>query len=99
MSGWWIPIAAPIATLLMSVLVIQLHEQQEKQQLMALFSMHVSPGTAELIWRHKGTVLQPGRTRCPKAYSHCLVYGYSRLCQHCRNTPLSPAATLAQSIF
>gem|GEM_PF-572813 len=66
MSGWWIPIAAPIATLLMSVLVIQLHEQQEKQQLMALFSMHVSPGTAELIWRHKGTVLHRGELAAQK---------------------------------
>jgi adenylate cyclase len=60
MGGWWIPVAAPIATLMMSALAIQLHEQQEKQQLMALFSMNVSPGTAELIWRHKGVILHQG---------------------------------------
>ncbi len=58
--GWWIPVAAPIGTLLLSALAIQLYEQQEKQQLMALFSMNVSPGTAELIWRHKGVILHQG---------------------------------------
>ncbi|MEL6854384.1 MAG: CHASE2 domain-containing protein [Cyanobacteria bacterium J06607_13] len=58
--GWWLPIAAPIGTVFLSALAVQLHEQQEKQQLMALFSMNVSPGTAELIWRHKGEILDQG---------------------------------------
>ena len=44
----------------MCAIAVQLHEQQEKQQLMALFSMNVSPGTAELIWRHKGVILDQG---------------------------------------
>ena len=59
-SGWWIPVAAPIGTVLLGALAIQLYEQQEKQQLMALFSMNVSSGTAELIWRHKGAILDQG---------------------------------------
>ncbi|MEO0520009.1 MAG: adenylate/guanylate cyclase domain-containing protein [Cyanobacteria bacterium P01_A01_bin.116] len=58
--GWWLPVAAPIGTILLSAIAVQLHEQQEKQQLMALFSMNVSPGTAELIWRHKGEILDQG---------------------------------------
>ncbi|MEL6161312.1 MAG: adenylate/guanylate cyclase domain-containing protein [Cyanobacteria bacterium J06627_32] len=58
--GWWLPIAAPIGTVFLSALAVQLHEQQEKQQLMALFSMNVSPGTAELIWRNKGEILDQG---------------------------------------
>jgi len=60
LMGWWLPIAAPIGTLFLSALAVQLHEQQEKQQLMALFSMNVSPGTAQLIWRNKGEILDQG---------------------------------------
>ena len=45
-TGWWVPVAAPIGTVMFSALAIQLHEQREKQQLMALFSMHVSPEMA-----------------------------------------------------
>jgi len=44
----------------LTALAVQLHEQQEKQQLMALFSMNVSPGTAQLIWRNKGEILDQG---------------------------------------
>ncbi|MEO1635903.1 MAG: adenylate/guanylate cyclase domain-containing protein [Cyanobacteria bacterium J06631_9] len=58
--GWWLPVAAPIGTVIMSALVMQLYEQQEKQQLMELFSMNVSPGTADLIWRRKGEILDQG---------------------------------------
>ena len=58
--GWWIPLAAPIGTVLLGAIAVQLYEQQEKQQLMALFSMNVSSGTAELIWRHKGVILDQG---------------------------------------
>ncbi|NJM97092.1 MAG: adenylate/guanylate cyclase domain-containing protein [Phormidesmis sp. RL_2_1] len=58
--GWWIPVAAPMGTVFLSALAIQLHEQQEQQQLMELFSMNVSAGTADLIWRHKGAILHRG---------------------------------------
>ena len=59
-GGWWVPVAAPIGTVLLGAIAVQLYEQQEKQQLMALFSMNVSSGTAELIWRHKGVILDHG---------------------------------------
>ena len=58
--GWWLPIAAPVVTIVMSALAVQIQEQQEKQQLMALLSMNVSAGTAALIWRHKGQILDRG---------------------------------------
>ncbi len=58
--GWWIPVAAPIGTVMFSALAIQLHEQRERQQLMALFSMNVSPETAELIWQRKSEILSQG---------------------------------------
>lgn len=59
--GWWLPVAAPIGTVALTGLVIQLREQQEKQQLMDIFSMNVSPGTAELIWQHKDAILHRGK--------------------------------------
>lgn len=58
--GWWVPVAAPVSTVMFSALAIQLQEQREKQQLMALFSMNVSPETAELIWQRKSEILNQG---------------------------------------
>jgi CHASE2 domain-containing sensor protein/class 3 adenylate cyclase len=62
--GWghiWLPIAAPIGTILLTGLVIQLREQYEKQQLMQLFAQQVAPQTAELIWQHKEEILEDGQ--------------------------------------
>jgi len=59
-AGWWIPVAAPVGTIMFSALAIQLHEQRERQQLMALFSMNVSPETAEMIWQRKSEILSQG---------------------------------------
>lgn len=58
--GWWLPIAAPLGTVVLGGLAIPLREQQEKQQLMDIFSMNVSSGTAELIWQHKDAILHRG---------------------------------------
>ena len=58
--GWWLPVAAPLGTVALGGLVIQLREQQEKQQLMDIFSMSVSQGTAELIWQNKEVILHRG---------------------------------------
>jgi CHASE2 domain-containing sensor protein/class 3 adenylate cyclase len=58
---WWIPIAAPIGTMLMAAVGLQLREQYEKQQLMNLFAKHVSPETAELIWQRKEEIIEDGK--------------------------------------
>ena len=58
--GWWLPVAAPVGTIALGGLAVQLREQQEKQQLMDIFSMSVSPGTADLIWQHKDAILHKG---------------------------------------
>ena len=57
---WWLPVAAPIGTLLLAGVGIQLREQYEKQQLMSLFGKHVSPEMASLIWQHRGEIFQSG---------------------------------------
>lgn len=57
---WWIPIAAPIGTILLTGVGVQLREQYEKQQLMGLFEKHVAPETANLIWERKEEIIQDG---------------------------------------
>ncbi|MBE9160956.1 CHASE2 domain-containing protein [Tychonema sp. LEGE 06208] len=57
---WWIPIAAPIGTLILSSTALQLREQYEKQQLMRLFEKHVAPETAQLIWKRKAEIFEQG---------------------------------------
>lgn len=57
---WWLPIAAPIGTILLTGVCVQLREQSEKQQLMRLFQKHVAPETANLIWERKEEIIQDG---------------------------------------
>ncbi|MEG3894531.1 MULTISPECIES: adenylate/guanylate cyclase domain-containing protein [unclassified Microcoleus] len=57
---WWIPIAGPIGTLILSGTALQLREQHEKQQLMRLFEKHVAPETAQLIWKRKAEIFEQG---------------------------------------
>ncbi|MEG4066566.1 adenylate/guanylate cyclase domain-containing protein [Microcoleus sp. Pol11C2] len=57
---WWVPIAAPIGTLVLSSTALQLREQYEKQQLMRLFEKHVAPETAQLIWERKAEIFEQG---------------------------------------
>ncbi|MBE9183910.1 adenylate/guanylate cyclase domain-containing protein [Microcoleus sp. LEGE 07076] len=57
---WWIPVVAPIGTLMLSGTALQLREQYEKQQLMKLFEKHVAPETAQLIWQRKAEIFEQG---------------------------------------
>ncbi|MEB3356721.1 MAG: adenylate/guanylate cyclase domain-containing protein [Synechococcales bacterium] len=52
-----LPVAAPIGTLLMGYMGVQLWHQWEKQQLMHLFEIYLSPQTANLVWSQKETIL------------------------------------------
>ncbi|MBD2039544.1 CHASE2 domain-containing protein [Microcoleus sp. FACHB-672] len=56
----WLPIAAPISTILLAGLGVQLREQYEKQQLMNLFAQHVAPEMAEVIWERKEEIFENG---------------------------------------
>ncbi|WP_293341456.1 MULTISPECIES: adenylate/guanylate cyclase domain-containing protein [unclassified Microcoleus] len=57
---WWLPVAAPIGTLILSGTALQVREQYEKQQLMRLFEKHVAPETAKLIWERKAEIFEQG---------------------------------------
>lgn len=69
---WWIPIAAPIGTILISAVGLQLREQYEKQQLMSLFAKHVAPETAELIWQRKEEIIEDGKLQAQEVIATVL---------------------------
>ncbi|MEG3858545.1 CHASE2 domain-containing protein [Microcoleus sp. herbarium12] len=54
------PIAAPIGTIVLAGIGLQLREQQEKQQLMSLFEKYMAKETAELIWERKDEIFKNG---------------------------------------
>ena len=56
----WIPIVAPVGTILLAGMGVQLREQHERQLLMALFAEHVSPATAALLWQNRTQIFQDG---------------------------------------
>lgn len=60
LAGVWLPVAAPIGTVILAAIGAQASAQWEKQQLMALFSIHVDPGTAELLWQQRRHILEEG---------------------------------------
>ncbi len=59
-GNWWLPIAAPIGTMILAYTAVQLREQYEKQQLMNLFSQQVSPEMADMIWQRKAEIFLDG---------------------------------------
>lgn len=63
----WVPVAAPIGSLLMAGFGVQvrdyyekLREQQEKELLMSLFEKYLAPETANMIWQRKGELFEEG---------------------------------------
>jgi adenylate cyclase len=56
----WLPVVAPLGTTLISALSLQLVEQRERQALMDLFAINLSPEMADLLWEHRGEILQQG---------------------------------------
>lgn len=56
----WLAIAAPIGTILLTFVGVQLQEQREKQLLMQLFAQQVAPETAHMLWQRKNEIFQQG---------------------------------------
>ena len=99
MTVGWVPAAAPIGTVLIGTLAIQLYEQREKQQLMALLSMNVSPGTAKMIWRHKGVILHQGELAAQKLTATVLFMDIRGFTGIAETLPSQQLLALAQSIL
>ncbi len=60
LGRWWLPVAAPMGTILLSGAIVQLREQFQRQQLMSLFETYVAPETASLIWQRKEEFFEEG---------------------------------------
>ncbi|MBW4692015.1 MAG: adenylate/guanylate cyclase domain-containing protein [Lyngbya sp. HA4199-MV5] len=56
----WLAIAAPLGTVLLAAIGMQLREQHERQLLMSLFAQHVAPETAQMLWQRKAEILHDG---------------------------------------
>lgn len=78
----WLPVAAPIGTILIAAGSMQWREQHEKQQLMNLFAIHVAPEMANLIWQHKGEIFQGGELRAQELTATVLftdIRGFTKI--------------------
>ena len=70
LSGFWITVVPPAMGWIGSAIIVTAHiSNQEKKQrasLMQIFSMHVSPSLAEVIWQQRDQFLSGGRPRSQK---------------------------------
>lgn len=57
----WLPLAAPVGTILLTAMGLQLWEQYEKQELMQLFAQHISPSMAEDVWQRRQEIFTAGQ--------------------------------------
>lgn len=56
----WLPIAAPLGTMLITSMVVELREQHDKKLLRELFDQHVSPEMASVLWDNRHQLLTNG---------------------------------------
>ena len=85
LGHWWIPIAAPIGTVLITIIGFQWQEQLEKQQMMNLFSMHVAPEMAQLIWSRRDELLDEGQLQPQELTATVLfmdIRGFTSISEH-----------------
>ncbi len=78
----WLAIAAPLGTILLTAMVVQLREQYEKQLLMQLFAKHVAPETAAMLWQRKGEILHDGELKAQELVATVLfvdIRGFTRI--------------------
>lgn len=70
LHGWWIIVAGPAVGFLATAMLVKAYaatyEEQQRANLMKLFSQHVSPEIAEEMWAHRETFLQGGRPAAQK---------------------------------
>ncbi len=95
-KGWWILLATPATSFLVSSIVVvsyvSYHEQMERSVIMTLFSKHVSRQVADTIWEQREAFLQGGTPRPQRVTATVLftdLEGFSSLSEH-----MDPAAVL-----
>lgn len=64
---YWLPVAAPLLAWVMTLAVLTVyliyHERRNRQELMRLFSRHVSTGVANVLWNSRAHYLHDGYLR------------------------------------
>jgi len=82
--AFWIPLVPPAMGWIGSAIIVTAHiSNQEKKQrafLMQIFSMHVSPSLAEVIWQQRDQFLSGGRPKSQKLVATILfadIKGFS----------------------
>jgi len=69
-NGYWILVFGPAVVFLLTAMLVKAyavtHEKQQRDNLMKLFSQHVSPEIAEEIWTHRNLFLQGDRPAAQK---------------------------------
>jgi adenylate cyclase len=70
LNGWWIPLIPPAMAWVISASVDTAYmanlEKRERASLMSLFSKHVSPEVAAVIWKERSQFSDGGRPRSQK---------------------------------
>lgn len=61
LGQYWIPIAAPIGTMLLAGAGMQLRDQYEKQLLMVIFARLIDPDMAKMLWLHRLEIAHAGK--------------------------------------
>ncbi len=59
-GNWWIPVVAPIGTMILAGMMVQLRDRYEKQQLMQLFAKQISPQMARMVWDRRDEIFDQG---------------------------------------
>ncbi|MHB8763283.1 MAG: CHASE2 domain-containing protein [Deferrisomatales bacterium] len=67
LGGWWVPVVPPAAAWLLAAgavsAYLSAHERRERLVLMSLFSRHVSPEVAAVLWEQRDQFLSGGRPK------------------------------------
>ncbi|WP_448573412.1 CHASE2 domain-containing protein [Trichothermofontia sp.] len=62
-ANLWLPVAAPIGTIILTWIGWQLWEQYERQWLFSIFSKYISPEMTDLIWERRSELFQSGQVQ------------------------------------
>ncbi len=88
LEGWWVPLVPPSAGFLGSAaLVVAYTSKQERKQrnlLMKIFSSHVSPQVAELLWNQRQQLMDGARLKSRNVYATVLfadLRGFSSIAE------------------